>query len=196
MSFYATNIELWNAVLARLGEDPISINDGSAEDALFRSNFDQNARRRLEAHATGFARKSRSIVKKGTSGDTPLFAYELPADLLKLHKVTLNGCPVERYEMRGDVLLSDIDNPALIAHYTWQAPVSSWSGRFVEAIMLDCEAMLQKLYERSAEARQASMLADRHFLDAQAVDRNQSPAVDRNPTPLMVAARRGVRSRY
>lgn len=191
MSDYATDLQLFNAALTGIGESAITQNDGSAEADLFRERFARVKRAQLGQHAVGFARKVEILTQQGTSGNTPNHVYQLPADFLLAHWVTVDNSKVEDYEIRSGKLLSPINSDALALHYTYNAPVNRWSDAFAEAMVRRCEGLIFRLHERRTEAAEAHAEATRMFLDAQAIDRNQQSAPKQTVESSLVRAHRG-----
>ena len=187
---YANGIQVFNAALLRLGEEETQTNAGTPEARLFRATFDRMAETQLAKHAAGFARRTAPLFKQGETGDTPKYAYGLPADYKLAHKATVNASPIH-YEIRGGKLLTDVDSDAIRLHYTWAAPVNQWSPAFAEAMVVRMEALILSLYERSVDSRERHKKADEMFLDAQAIDRNQMSDPDHTPAPKLVRAWRG-----
>lgn len=188
MSSYPNGLTLWNAALTRIGEEAVQLNDGSDEDVLYRSSFDHIARNRLSAHQTGFARKVGPLVYQGTTGDSPRYAYALPSDILKTHRVLMSEQPVSDYQIRAEQLVTDIFSDALKIDYTWNVPVNKWSDDFAEAVLTECQSVLYRFYERSIDADRTLQRAEEMYSDVRARDRNAEGGTPVTPRPVLVSA--------
>lgn len=192
---YSDNIELFNAALVGVGEEPISLNDGSAFSDLYNARFEPTVLAQLKRHKVGFAKKTATLVKQGTTGDTPKYAYQQPPDMVSPIKVTLSETRVLEYQQRGGKIVTDIDSAELVLHYVWNVPISLWPPDFAEAMLHRLQQLIYAFLERAVESREMRLDADRLFDIARVTDRNAESGQRRNERSPIIEAHLGARSR-
>ena len=122
-----TRTQIANLALTKIGETQIaSIDDPNEKTArTIKSLFDQTLEEVLRVHFWGFAMTARALVAEETSVGLPAEldgwenAFALPADYLRLEKVTSGGEKIDLFRIQRAngkrCLLANVD--ALTLHY-------------------------------------------------------------------------------
>lgn len=195
MSLTAENIRICNAALTRAGMPIIeAYSDGSTAALVAETNYQMVVDNELASPRWKFCRFEGQLNRLE---DKPLdafyaYAYQLPANLLQVVRVTQNGCPVAFDRQRDQLWTCVLDEPnRLVAIYTLRVDEVQWPGDFREAIIQRMEAIfLRGLGERAEEAAQRDRSAEGQFQKARTADAQaRSP---RDPwRSALVRARRG-----
>jgi len=172
LSQYSSHIELFNAALLRCGEDIIQSQDAGATGELFRGAYAGIVRSVLHRHKWSFATKRERLQKQGETGNSPKYAYNLPADLLIIHKVAIHDVQIINYDWRSDVIAIDIDSDCIDIEYGTDARVGVWSADFAEAVVVRLEALIKAFHEDREAERAKKIESERLILDAIARDVN------------------------
>lgn len=193
MEKFVNHIEVFNAALIRVGETPLgSANDTSAEANIYRGVYRGVIHDLLDRHSWSFARKVHRLVKQGTSGNTPLYVYTLPADLIEIHKLTCEQAIVQNYEVRSNKLLCNLDSALLDLHYSYLPEPRNWKADFTEAVVVKLTAVIKRsLHDDEVEASRLERSADDKFLDALARDRNAQGKPQQSPRSPLIERWRG-----
>ena len=193
MAKFVNDIEVFNAALIRVGEEPILENDTSAEATLYRGVYDNLVMDLLTRHKWSFARKVHRLEKQGLSGNTPKYVYILPNDFLIAHMLTCESEIIQNYELRSGKLLCDLDSEILDLHYSYDAPPRDWFADFTEATVMKLMAVIKRaLHDDTVEAERLSRQAEDAFLDALARDRQSQGKPPHSPIAPLVDRWRGV----
>lgn len=141
----ASETDIVNDALARLGISPIMALSDASKQAQFSSRFyDQTRDEVLSSHAWNFAMK-RAVLARLAQAPTFewLYAYQLPTDHLRL--VQLNGyetdTPEDTYAVEGNTLVTDADK-AEIRYVARVTDVTLYPALFVEAFALKLASKL------------------------------------------------------
>lgn len=189
----ATDLSICNDALARTGNDPIAAvtpTDGTAAGDIAAATYEQIARSELVRSRFKLPGKTAVLEAIADPDDVVApwnYGYDLPADLIKLSTIKVDGVPIP-YEQIGAVVFCDFDSEAvdIVAHYLWRLTTTVWSPEFVEGVTRRMEAVfLRGLNEDHAAARLRDTAADEQFQfartsDSQAVTPRQpmgSPAL-------------------
>lgn len=192
MSTYSDPIEVFNAALIRCGETPINANDTSAEAMLFRSAYEPFVRAHLRKHKWSFAQKAELLPYQGTSGNSPRYVYQPSADVILVHRCTVEGIRWPSFELRANKLLTDLQTNDLVVHYTFRAHESAWADDFADGIVQHMQGLiyagpLGDTVQGSNTMREAASA----LLDALGRDRNSQAAPPREGRAPLVEAWRG-----
>lgn len=133
-----TAIDICARALILIGAQPItSFEDGTTEATVAANLYEDTVRDMLARHRWRFASGQSQLSRLTDPPDARWSAaYQLPADALLLHAVTVADMPVafDRYQ---DLVYCDAgDQEAVFADYTFRADESLWSPPFVTAVQL------------------------------------------------------------
>ncbi len=133
----ASIIEICNLALLRLGGDEIqSLNEKSKEANYCRRFYDRCRRATLRKHPWGFATKlTNTLTPLATAHPDYQFAYALPADLIRVSRVTAAGSVEEiPYAVRGEkVLVTDQELP-LLEYISDMSDPNFFDEQFIEVM--------------------------------------------------------------
>lgn len=181
-----------NAALTRTGNPRISeLNDGTPAGDIAGANYDQIVKAALTGHPWRFATKTEVLTLLPGDPDPPwTYAYQLPADVLTLRVVEVDGIPI-LYEQQFNKLLCDWSGDYdVIAKFIWNVPEANWPGTFAEAITQYLEALfLRGIGERYTEAEGREKAARGTMQAAKLEDSRRASA--RNPVTSPTLAARG-----
>jgi hypothetical protein len=131
-----TDIDICARALVLIGASPItSFDEGTTESTVASNIYQDTVRDMLSRHrwrfASGQAQLSRLVDVPDAKWDA---AYQLPADLLILHGVTItdNQIAFDRYQDK--VYCNATTEDVVFADYTFQANEDLWPPYFVTAI--------------------------------------------------------------
>lgn len=195
MSLTAENIRICNAALTRSGLPIIeAFDDGSTQALVAECNYEMVVANELGSARWKFARLE---IELNRLAAPPLdkaysYAYQLPANLLQVIRVTQNGCDVS-FDRHGAVIWTcTLDEPnRLVAIFTIRRAEEDWPGDFREAIIQRMEAIfLRGLGERASEAQERDSSAQDSFARARTADA-QGRTPQKPWRSQLVRARRG-----
>lgn len=177
---YATNIEVVQAALHRVGEQTIvSLTDGSAAAQVAASNYQGIINDYLTRHAWTFATQTVDLTYVGVSTDSPFtHKWSWPTTVLNIRAVRLNGRTLEsgEFDLQDGSLFTFTDQP-LKASVTYRAPENKWPGDFSEAVVVRLQALfLEGLIDKWQDARLKEKDAEAKIMRAIARDKRQAPA--------------------
>lgn len=183
-----------NQALTRTGNSPVTtLNNGTPGGDIAGQNYDNLVKTALSGYPWRWATKTAALANITGEPDPPwTYAYQLPADLMHLRVVTVDGAPIE-YEQQFNKVLCDYGTDTdVIAKYIWNVPEAYWPGTFAEGITQYLEAMfLRGIGERFEEASDREKAARATMQLAKLEDSKRATA--RNPfnSPTL-DARRGI----
>lgn len=164
-----TQIDIGNQALAMVGSAPIAAwDDGSAEGQQIGQHYEVLVGLALTSPGGApmrwsFATRQDTLTKlAGTPEARYAFAYQIPADVLRLHAVTQNGMPI-RYAIHSDAILTDQDNALnpIVADYTFRAQEPTWPPDFTACFVHELASRLALgLNENRALANALKQAAD------------------------------------
>ena len=192
-----TSLDIINAALTRIGEEPItSLDGGGVAEQIANQNYETL----VEAHLAVYPWKRASKIEQLSRldedevGDPPepwTAAYQLPSDLTEIRTVKVDGARID-YEVHGDKILCDAsEDDEVILHYVWRPDEADWPAWFKEGIIRELEAIfLRGVGERYREADTRQDEAKIWWRTAK--NRDAQSATPRDPLrSTTLAARRG-----
>ena len=167
-------IEIVNAALTRAGEQRVSnLTGNTPSHVVTEDNYEVLISGLLAGRRARWALTDVLFGPKlsGTLVDQWKYAYQVPADMVRVVYVHLQGNPVA-YAIKSDKVLCDIDSDvdALAIHYVWRVPEEQWPADFVEAVTCKLSAVYLQSAERWEEAAMMDQRGDRALLKADALD--------------------------
>lgn len=159
MAAINSSIDVINAALTRVGEEPItSITEASSGAKIANANYDHIVEAALSDHPWKWASRTAVLnmldaAVHGTAPQPWTETWQLPADLGALRSVEVAGKPI-KYKMMSDKLFAAQGTGAeLVAFYTWSPPEADWPAWFTEYVVQRLEAVfLRGIGERYSEA--------------------------------------------
>jgi hypothetical protein len=133
-----TDIDICSRALVLIGATPItSFADGTTESTVAANLYEDTVRDLLSRFrwrfASGQAQLSRRVDTPESKWDA---AYNLPADLLLLHDVTVNDNQIEYDRYQNLVYCDAAAEDVVVADYTFQAEEDLWPPYFVTLVEL------------------------------------------------------------
>lgn len=129
-------IDICARALILIGADPITSFDENTTEALVASNMYEDVARASLVNSRWRFATNQALLNLLSAAPTGRYdrAYQLPADLLMLHAVTVGDLPIE-YQIYGSKVFADTD-PAdiVIADYTFRANEQDWPSYFTIAV--------------------------------------------------------------
>lgn len=192
MSIYAAPVEVANAALAEVGENQItSLLDGSPAAITFNTLYEPLVARELTKHAWSFATRTDRLILQGATGNSPAYAYYLPAGIMTPRFLMVGNRRARGYILRSNKLLVDVQQDYDLTH-TYRAPESEWPGDFCEGMRKRLMAVFLRAipvdYQR---AREMDQEADMLFQLARIRDRSAQAKPNYSIDPVLVRAWRG-----
>lgn len=182
-----------NAAITRHNGNPIaSADDGSKEAILFHSNYERIVKQELVAASWKFARKEELLT---ALPDAPVnenwdHALQLPADLLLLRAVTVDGDPIEYLVGPNQTILTNEDEE-VYALYTYRAPEDLWPADFEEGVVRRLEAIFLRSDEKGDLADSRDKHAEFILKRARRIHAQEESPQDHLTYPLLRARRLG-----
>lgn len=177
---YATNIEVVQAALHRVGEQTIaSLNDGSPAAQIAASNYEGIVSDYLCRHAWTFATKTVDMTYVGTLDNDPWqHQFSWPTTVLNIRELRLEGRTLESGEFDiEDARVLVLTDGALKASVTYRAPENKWPADFSEVVVVRLQAIfLEGLVDKWQDARLKEKDAEAKMLRAITRDKRQRPA--------------------
>jgi hypothetical protein len=129
-------IDICARALILIGADPITSFDENTTEALVASNMYEDVARASLVNSRWRFATNQGLLNLLSAKPTGRYdrAYQLPADLLMLHAVTVGDLPIE-YQIYGNKVFADTD-PAdiVVADYTFRANEQDWPSYFTIAV--------------------------------------------------------------
>ncbi len=158
-----TDVDICARALVMIGAQPItSFSDGTTEAIVAKNLYEDTVRDLLTRHrwrfTSGQAQLSRRIDVPLDSWDA---AYQLPANLLVLHDLTVNGYNVvyDRYQNLAYCNADTAD--VVVANYTFRAEEDLWPPYFISLV----EVYLASLFAYAV----ANQIQTADYLDKKAL---------------------------
>lgn len=147
-----TDIDICARALVLIGASPItSFEDGTTEATVAANLYEDTVRDMLSRHrwrfASGQAQLSRLVDVPDARWDA---AYQLPADLILLHGVTVTDDPIAYDRYQDKVYCNATAEDLVYADYTFQANEDLWPPFFVTAV----EYQLASIFAYSVAAQE------------------------------------------
>ena len=133
-----SDIDICARALVMIGAAPItSFADGTTEATVAANLYEDTVRDLISRYRWRFAAGQAQLSRRTDAPDAKWdAAYQLPADLLLLHDVTVNGNVIE-YDRYQDMIYCDADAADLVyADYTFRAVEDLWPPYFTTAVEL------------------------------------------------------------
>lgn len=133
-----SNIDICARALVMIGAAPItSFSDGTTESTVAANLYEDTVRDLISRYRWRFAAGQAQLSRRTDAPDAKWdAAYQLPADLLLLHDVTVNGNVIE-YDRYQDMIYCNADEADLVyADYTFRAVEDLWPPYFTTAVEL------------------------------------------------------------
>lgn len=208
MSAYASQIEVVQAALHRIGEEEItSLDEDSSAARVARTNYEGIVRAVFARHAWTFAKRTLDLTYQGEVALGPwTHAFVWPSGVMNIRGVVyapsdshpyMGGTRLRAgdYAIEGDRLLVQCDNPLQVIA-TIRADESAWPGDVSEAIVTRLQGLfLESLCDKPQDARLMKKDAEMMLRDAIVRDKRQEPGVAFEVVPLAEAWRGARRSR-
>ena len=125
-------IDICSRALILVGAQPITSFDDDTSEALIAGNmYEDIARSNLVGTRWRFA-TDQAVLNRLTDTPTGRFnsAYQLPADYLMVHAVTINDNLIE-YKIYGNKIFCDASaNDELVVDFTYRAQENDWPSYF------------------------------------------------------------------
>ena len=170
-----TAVDISSRALILIGAEPItSFGDGTTE-SLVTSNLYEDIVRTALVNARWRFSTNQAVLNLLSDAPTGRYdkAYQLPADNLMVHSVTVNDNLID-YQLYGDKVFADTtDSDEVIADYTFRADESAFPAYFTLAVTYALAIPLALSIARDASlanaiTQQASQLmAKARSIDAQ-----------------------------
>lgn len=198
MSAYASQIEVVQAALHRIGEEEItSLDEDSSAARVARTNYEGIVRAVFARHAWTFAKRTLPLTYQGAVTLGPwTHAFVWPSEVMNVRTV-LYASTGDRlrsgdYAIEGGRILARSDTPLQVVA-TIRADESDWPGDVSEAVVTRLQGLfLESLCDKPQDARLMKKDADMMLRDAIVRDKRQEPGVSFEVVPL-AEAWRGVR---
>lgn len=193
MSAYASQIEVVQAALHRIGEEEItSLDDNSSGARVAASNYEGIVRSFFARHAWTFAKQTLELTYQGVVELGPYtHAHVWPAEVMNIRYIMQDGVRLRSGEYAiesGRVLTRS--STALQVVATVRAEEADWPGDFAEAVVVRMQALfLESLCDKPQDARLKTRDADVLMRDAIIRDKRQEPGVSVEFVPLAEAWR-------
>ena len=197
MSAYASQIEVVQAALHRIGEDEIASLDSDESGArIAASNYEGIVRSFFARHAWTFAKQTLNLTYQGeVELGHFLYAYVWAGEVTNIRCVLRDGVRLRagEYSIESGRVLTRCDGDLQIVA-TVRAPEADWPGDFSEAVVVRMQGLfLEALCDKPQDARMKIKDADALMRDAIVRDKRQEPGVVADFVPL-AEAWRGSRS--
>jgi hypothetical protein len=131
-----SSVDIAARALTLIGANPISsFNDTSTEATVASNMYEDVARASLSMARWRFA-TNQKVLNLLVDAPTGRFdqAYQLPADLLMLHALTVNDLLMD-YTVYGDKAFANTNEAdQVVADYTFRADESTWPSYFTLAV--------------------------------------------------------------
>ena len=133
-----TNIDICARALIMIGAQPISsFSDGTTESTVAGNLYEDTVRDLLARHRWRFASRQQQLSRLTTAPlDSWDAAYQLPADTLILHDVTVNGYNVIYDRYQNYVYCNADESDEVFANYTYRVDEDLWPPYFVMLVTL------------------------------------------------------------
>jgi hypothetical protein len=158
-----TDVDICARALVMIGAQPItSFSDGTTEAIVASNLYEDTVRDLLTRHRWRFASGQAQLSRRT---DAPLdswdAAYQLPANLLVLHDLTVNGYNVvyDRYQNLAYCNADAAD--VVVANYTFRAEEDLWPPYFISLV----EVYLASLFAYAV----ANQIQTADYLDKKAL---------------------------
>jgi hypothetical protein len=165
----ATQIEICNSALIKLGVEPIqSLFDSSKAARLCKASYDMVRDDLLASHYWNFAMKRAELVL--TDVEYPVFKfncmYDLPEDCLRVHSLSSN---VE-FKIEGGKIVTDLENASAL-YISKETDTTKYSSIFSEAFALRLASNLAYALVQSVSlSEKMHALSDNRLRDARSFD--------------------------
>lgn len=129
-------IDICARALILIGADPITSFDENTTEALVASNMYEDVARASLVNSRWRFATNQALLNLLSAIPTGRYdrAYQLPADLLMLHAVTVGDLPIE-YQIYGSKVFADTDpSDIAVADYTFRANEQDWPSYFTLAV--------------------------------------------------------------
>lgn len=189
-----TDIDVCSRALIMIGAQPISsFSDGSTEATVSSALYEDTVRDLLARHRWRFSSGQSQLSRRE---DAPLSgwdaAYQLPADTLVLHRVTVNGYDIV-YDRYQDLIYCNAGAEEVVfADYTFRAEEDLWPPYFVSLVTTYLASLFA--YSIANQVQVADYLdkkALRHLALARNID-SQEQTTRRMDTSLFERVRRTI----
>ena len=170
-----TAVDISSRALILIGAEPItSFGDGSTE-SLVTSNLYEDIVRTALVNARWRFATNQAVLNLLSDAPTGRYdkAYQLPADNLMVHSVTVNDNLID-YQLYGDKVFADTrDADEVIADYTFRADESAFPAYFTLAVTYALAIPLALSIARDASLanaitqQAAQLMAKARSIDAQ-----------------------------
>lgn len=131
-----SGIDICSRALILIGADPItSFEDGTTEALVSVNMYEDVARASLVNTRWRFA-TNQAVLNRLSDAPTGRYdkAYQLPADQLMVHAVTINDKLID-YQIYGNKVFANTnDADVVIADYTYRAGEENWPSYFTIAV--------------------------------------------------------------
>lgn len=133
-----TDIDICARALILIGAQPItSFSDGSTEAVVAANLYEDTIADLLTRHRWRFASGQQQLSRRTDKPDAKWSAaYQLPAECLVLHDVTVNDRPVDFTRYQNLIYCDAAEQDQVFADFTFRADVDLWPPYFVTAAQL------------------------------------------------------------
>lgn len=208
MSAYASQIEVVQAALHRVGEEEItSLDEDSSAARVARTNYEGIVHAVFARHAWTFAKRTLPMTYQGEVAlGAWTHAFVFPSEVTNIRAVirapddSRCGSGGSRlrsgdYAIEGNRVLTRSDTPLQLVA-TIRAHESDWPADVAEAIVTRLQGLfLESLCDKPQDARLMKKDAEMMIRDAITRDKRQEPGVSFEFAPLAEAWRGARRSR-
>lgn len=183
-----TDIDICSRALVLIGATPItSFADGTTEATVAVNLYEDTVRDLLSRYRWRFAAGQAQLARRTTAPEAKWdAAYQLPAEMLLLHDVTVNGRSID-YDRYQNLVYCDADETdEVVADYTFRAIEDLWPPYFTTAV----ELTLASIFAYSV----ANQIQTADYMEKKALRQSLSLVIStHNPRPPSGSIFRGLR---
>ena len=169
-------VDICNRGLILIGAEPMTSFDDGSTEALVASNVYEDVIRSSLCNARWRFSTNQAELNRLTDAPTARydFAYQLPADTLIVHALTVNDNPIE-YQTYGTMVYADTSTTdTVVADFTFRQTEENFPSYFVLAVSYALAQIFSTSIARdSSLATMMATMADQSMLKARSVDAQQ-----------------------
>ena len=169
-------VDICNRGLILIGAEPMTSFDDGSTEALVASNVYEDVIRSSLCNARWRFSTNQAELNRLTDAPTARydFAYQLPADTLIVHALTVNDNPIE-YQTYGTMVYADTSTTdTVVADFTFRQTEEFFTSYFVMAVAYGLAQVFATSIARDGSLTQTmATLADAAMRKARSVDSQQ-----------------------
>lgn len=195
----SSSLEVFQAAMPMIGARvPTSMDDQSAAAKAARAYYEILVGECLSRHSWSWATRSQALVYAGETGETPLYKYTMPAEVVTPRRIEIGGVRFTDWELKAEkgerptVRTSLYDSKSLILIFNYRAPEAVWPPGFVSAVTHMLAGYLATgLLDRANQGEMLTNMGERMLRREMRKDRNSFPGRNTDPDPILVRAWNG-----